>query len=473
MALGSYAPPARLPVGALKRHWPGAGSPPGVSTVAVAGFDEDVVTLAVEALDAALAAAGRPSSDIDGVVLASCSSPYAEHSTAAEVARALDVRRSALLVDLAGSVRGGVTGLVLAADVVRAGRAQLVAVIAAERRRGRTGTAIEALGSGAVAALVGIGGAVAIGPAVTWRHGVPARWRTADSAEVVQYDDPRFERNEQLAPAWQGVLDQLQLETPLDFVALGHFDARSGPALLRATAPADLGLDEIAELGDLGVAGPLFSLAACLERSRPGAAGACVALEAGAGADAVLLTVGPRASLPIERRRPLPITIDYVEYLQRFGVLMAPPPPDPIVSWPATPGALRDDHDGALAASVCHQCGSFNIPPRSLCIDCGSDRLEVRAAPRHGRIVTYNRQFVVAVHPEPAPVAVAVVRLDGTGGQRGGQVSAMVCDSDLDALGVGTPVELVYRRVGVEQGLAKYGWKARVVLEQPAAVATT
>ena len=70
---------------------------------------------------------------------------------------------------------------------------------------------------------------------------------------------------------------------------------------------------------------------------------------------------------------------------------------------------------------------------------------------------------VVAVDPEPAPVAVGVIRLEGDAGTRGGQVSAMFCDSPLDQLRVGAPVELVYRRLGRDAGLVKYGWKARLV----------
>jgi uncharacterized OB-fold protein len=70
---------------------------------------------------------------------------------------------------------------------------------------------------------------------------------------------------------------------------------------------------------------------------------------------------------------------------------------------------------------------------------------------------------MVAVHPEPSPVAVGVVRLKGENGVRGGKISAMFCDSPLDALSVGQAVELVYRRLGADDGLVKYGWKVRVV----------
>jgi len=53
LALATYVPPGRLSVDEVRRHWASADAP-GVRTVAVAGFDEDAVTLAVEA------ARGRP-----------------------------------------------------------------------------------------------------------------------------------------------------------------------------------------------------------------------------------------------------------------------------------------------------------------------------------------------------------------------------------------------------------------------------
>src|SRR2546425_7543174 len=126
LGLATYAPPGRLSVDEVRRHWGSAG-PPGVRTVAVAGFDEDTVTMAVEALDAVLSATGRMAEDLDALYFATCSAPYAEHSVAVEVARALGVRREAQLVDLGGSLRGGVGALRLAADGIEAGRASLAA----------------------------------------------------------------------------------------------------------------------------------------------------------------------------------------------------------------------------------------------------------------------------------------------------------------------------------------------------------
>ncbi len=458
--IGTYVPPGRLPVSELRRHWPGVAGPGGVTSVSVAGFDEDVVTMGVEASDAVMAVTGIEAGDIDLLLMATCSSPYAEHSAAAEVARALGLAPTAGLVDLAGSVLGGVQAVIAAADAVRAGRVGRALVVVSDCRRGRPGTAVEALGAGSVALVVSRDAPAVIGATSSWRHGVPTRWRPDGANALHHYDDTRYELLGLVVPAVSAALDALDPRPA--FTAVGPLDPRS-----RSTVHRAVGLDgdgsaaEMAVIGDLGSAGPLFALAGHLS-SGSGETGACVAVEPGSGAAA--FAVHATVAVPAVDRRPASANIDYIEYLQRAGVLEGPVPPAPIVPHAASPGAARDDAGGSLAGSRCVACGSLHVPPRRVCADCGGLDLALERAPREGRVVTFNVQHVVAVHPEPAPVAVGVVRLEGEGGERGGQVSAMFCDSDLGALVVGAPVELVYRRLGTEDGLVKYGWKARAVV---------
>ncbi|HEX2162219.1 MAG TPA: hypothetical protein VHF88_10420, partial [Thermoleophilaceae bacterium] len=142
-ALAAYVPAGRVDSGELRRHWdpqaPDSAGPP----LAVPDFDEDVVTMAVEAAGRALAAAGVAAEDVGAVVLATCSAPYGEPSAAGLVARALRVPPGCETTTLGGSTRGGLQALRCAADAVTAGRAERVLAIAAEDRRGRAGTALE------------------------------------------------------------------------------------------------------------------------------------------------------------------------------------------------------------------------------------------------------------------------------------------------------------------------------------------
>jgi uncharacterized OB-fold protein len=460
-AIATYVPPGRLKISELRGHWPGVAGPAGVKSVSVAGFDEDIVTMGVEAGELVLASIGVEVSSVDLLIVATCSSPYIEHSAAAEVARALGLRKSAAIVDLAGSTLGGIAAVNAARDALRAGSATRVLVVVAERRRGSPGSAIEALGAGAVALLIAEGGAGELRSDAWYRHGVPTRWRPENTATLRHYDDSRYELMGQIEPAVSQVLSVLSSDEPAH-LAIGPLDVRSRATLASSFKFADGDSFDFSSTGDLGAAGPLFDLVGVVGGGSA-ATVACVGVEPGSGAAG--FTVRLAGVIPTLQHQPAATPISYVEYLQRFGALEGPTPPSPIVPYAATPGAARTDENGSLVGARCASCKTLNVPPRRLCIDCGGDQLSIERAPRTGDVVTFNVQHVVAVHPEPSPVAVGVVRLSGESGERGGQISAMFCDSPLDELHVGQHVELVYRRLGSDDGLVKYGWKFRVVDE--------
>jgi hydroxymethylglutaryl-CoA synthase len=241
--------------------------------------------------------------------------------------------------------------------------------------------------------------------------------------------------------------------------ALASAVRRSG----RCDSPAS---DAEDAAGDTGAAGSLIALERAWRDSEDGGHCVAVAYESGAGAEALLCEISGTA--PAAKPQPAPRPVDYVELLRRRGLLEAPAAPDPTAPYAATPAALRDaPYVDDLTGLRCAACGSLNFPARPSCIDCGSTELSPVPLPRRGRVVTHNSQFVVAVTPEPAPVSVGVVRLDGEGGERGGQLSGMFV-ADGAAIEIGAPVELVQRRLGSERGLIKYGWKLRIVAEERA-----
>jgi hydroxymethylglutaryl-CoA synthase len=458
-AIGQYIPPGRLNVSELRHHWPSVAAPGGVRSVSVAGFDEDIITMGVEAAEVVFASVVVDRESIGLLVVATCSSPYGEHSAAAEIARALGLPATTQFIDLAGSTLSGVAALQLAAQAVDIKGATRALVIASERRRGAPGTVVEALGAGAIALLVTRDAPASIADHASFRHGVPTRWRSADSQVLRNYDDARYELVGQVEPAVAAVLGALSNVTSL---AVGPLDVRSRAAICK-TVKLERSVEtfDFSVTGDLGCAGPLFDLAGLLSTQR-GESVACVAVEPGSGATGLRLEI--RGDVPVADFRREPTLIDYVEFLQRFGALESPPSPAPIVPYAASPGAARSDLEGSLIGDRCTACGSLNVPPRKYCVDCGSREFARERLTRFGTVVTFNVQHVVAIAPEPSPVAVGVIRLRGEDSPRGGQVSAMFSDSDLAALSIGQEVELVYRRIGLDDGLVKYGWKVRTVV---------
>ena len=88
---------------------------------AIASYDEDAVSLAVEAGREALGGS-RP----DTLIFATTNPPYAEKLNAAAIAAALDLAPQTRSLELGGTSRMGLSGLSLACDLAAAGRTALV-----------------------------------------------------------------------------------------------------------------------------------------------------------------------------------------------------------------------------------------------------------------------------------------------------------------------------------------------------------
>lgn len=112
LAYGAYVPYHRL-----RREAIGAalGEGGGRGTRAVASYDEDTTSMAVEAARVALAGVA-PGERPRRVYFATADPAYLDKTNATVVHAALGLDRSALAVDMGGAVRSGVGALVAAAD---------------------------------------------------------------------------------------------------------------------------------------------------------------------------------------------------------------------------------------------------------------------------------------------------------------------------------------------------------------------
>jgi 3-oxoacyl-[acyl-carrier-protein] synthase-3 len=104
----------------------------GIASRRVAGPDETVADMAVNAAGKALAASGLSTSDIDLVIVATCTPEVMIPNTAAIVARRLGIVAPGAY-DLNAACAGFCYGLAAASDAVRAGSARHVLVIGAEK----------------------------------------------------------------------------------------------------------------------------------------------------------------------------------------------------------------------------------------------------------------------------------------------------------------------------------------------------
>ncbi len=86
---GSYVPRYRLPNKEISRIWKGEESPGPVIEKAVAGLDEDVITMSIEAARNALKRSGIDASQLRAVWVGSESHPYAVKPSGTIVAEAI------------------------------------------------------------------------------------------------------------------------------------------------------------------------------------------------------------------------------------------------------------------------------------------------------------------------------------------------------------------------------------------------
>src|SRR5438132_409026 len=218
LAYGGYVPYYRLArseIGAAL----GTAAAPGAR--AVAGYDEDTTSMAVEAGRVALAAA-PPGVSPGAVYFATAEPAYADKTNATAIHAALGLDPAAFAVDMAGAVRSGVGALRAGLDAAAAGRVALVLV--SDVRTGLPGGGDEGGGGdGAAALLLGDGPEVIAEP------------RASAHAPGASPDRRRPHRLPAAAAPGHGGRPDRRRHRPGVLPDLPHL---AGPAAARAPAPA-------------------------------------------------------------------------------------------------------------------------------------------------------------------------------------------------------------------------------------------
>ena len=120
---------------------------------AVANFDEDGITMAVEASRECISGVKR--SELGGVYFASTTMPYQERQNAGIIAGALGMKDDVRSVDFSGSLKAGTSALIAALESVESKRTNNLVVCASDCRLGKIGSPQEMIfGDGAAAFLI-------------------------------------------------------------------------------------------------------------------------------------------------------------------------------------------------------------------------------------------------------------------------------------------------------------------------------
>jgi uncharacterized OB-fold protein len=116
-----------------------------------------------------------------------------------------------------------------------------------------------------------------------------------------------------------------------------------------------------------------------------------------------------------------------------------------------------------LVGEVCPHCEAKIFPPRDICPECGDEAKTLYTFSGRGEVYSYTTvSDAPAGFEEQAPYTVALVKLE-----EGPLVTAQLTDMSEGDVQIGTPVEMVTRRLrtdGDERGMLVYGYKFRPAL---------
>jgi len=460
VSAGGYVPRYRLSAKTLASVW---GTGGGSAERAVAGYDEDSLTMAVEASLNALH--GRDVRRIGACFFASTTPPYLEKSSATLLAAVADLGPDVFTADLGGSLRCGTTALRLALDAVKAGSASEALVAAADIRPVAPGTPEEIqLGDGAGAMLVGTDGVIA---SYEGGHSVSREftdvWRGPGDRYLTVLPDMTFVRahglDRHIAEAVEGALRATgRKREDIARIVLYGPDARTHAALVRQLRLPETAMPRepvIGRAGNTGSASCLLGLAAVLEECRPG--DQVLVVSYGSGADALLFQCTDalaRATL----HRPVSAQLAHGAPLTHYGKLLSfrrHVETEVMRSFSSVPTMVREERqDLRLYGQKCADCGAVSYPRRHLCWQCSSKRLEEYRIARRGKIFTFAKDHLVP-NPDPPTVMVSA-DLEG-----GGRFYAQLTDCDPATVTFEQPVELCFRRIHEGEGIINYFWKFR------------
>lgn len=433
-------------------------------------WDEDSITLAVEAARDAMA--GHERVAITGISLASTTMPFADRQNSAIVAGALRLPDGIGAADRTGSLRAGTGAL---ADALAAAHDEdgLALCIAADTRQARPASVQElGFGVGAAALFVGQKGVIA-------EH-LGTYSRTEDFIDHFRPEGERFDyvweerwaREQGFLRIIPEAIAGLLAETGVTADAIDHLLV---PVMVRGVAqgvakatgiPETALRDQLAaNCGDTGTAHPLLMLAHALEDAKPGEK--ILLCGFGGGCDALLFEAtdaitgyrpprGVTGSLARRREEP-----NYMKFLTFNGLLDVEKglraDED---KWTALSALHRNrDFLTAFMGGHCTQCGTLQIPKTRVCVNpnCGAHNTQEDEpfAEKPASVMSWTAdRLAYSIDP---PAHYGMVQFEG-----GGRLMSDFTDVDPDAVAVDMPVRMVFRIKDRDEqrGFVRYFWKA-------------
>ena len=433
---------------------------------AMANWDEDAVTMAVEAARDALTGFDR--SGVSALRVASTTFPFLDRLHAGIVADALELSDDISTSDVSATQRAGTTALI---DALRSRQRTLV--IGSENRRAKAASTHElSSGDAAAALLVGEGDVVA--------RLLAAKSRTADFVDHYRSMDNTFDY--QWEERWIRDAGYMKVAPPVikDCLAAAGVKpaevttfcfastlSKVAQAVAKAAGVPETAVADplYAGLGDSGVAHPLLLLAAALETANPG--DRILVVGFGQGADALLFEVTDRirshkrglgVSGHLARRKE---ETQYSRFLAFNDLIVMERGMRSETDKQTALSAMWRNHETVTRfnGGKCAKCGTLQFPKTRICVspNCGAiDSQEAHSfADTKGRINSYTADRLT-YSPDP-PACYGMIQFED-----GGRWMMDFTDVDETQIEVGNDMRMMFRIKDIDstRGFRRYFWKA-------------
>ena len=465
VTIGSYVPYYRIERKLMGAAW-GRGGMKGER--AVAGTDEDSLTMAVEASIRSLE--NIESKQIGSLYFASNTPPYAEKSGASIIATVCDLPTETFTTDIFGTTRAGVAALKMAL-AASSGTEENIMVAASDTRSAYPKSDQEQLFGDAAAAVV-VGSKNIIAELVE-TYSVTTEiidiWRNIGET-YVNYGEGRFIMDKGYTPAMRqavtGVMKKAGLEAK-DFskIVLSTPGMKDNESIAKKAGftPEQLQNNFMLEVGNCGAAQPLFMLADAIENAKEGDLLLLAAY--GNGADAFIFKVTKEIA-KLKKQNTVAKTVatkrnldSYTKFLSFSGNLEANPG-EPFRTFPSNAAYMRDT--GAilkLTGSKCNKCGTGIYPVNRICPQCNSkdDFAVLKLSNRQAKVFTYSIDALAGSSEDPLVVQTVADDADGF------RYYLIMTDFDKTKIAIGMDVEFTFRKMYVGGNYINYYWKCRPV----------
>jgi uncharacterized OB-fold protein len=228
-----------------------------------------------------------------------------------------------------------------------------------------------------------------------------------------------------------------------------------------------LGVEDVADdltatVGNAGTAQAALVLTAMLEAAEPGQVLALVSLVD--GADVLLLRANDalaryEVARPVSDQLAAQADVPYATFLAWRGELTLEPPNRPEPGRTSSAPAYRNkDWKFGFEGSRDRSSGALHLPPSrvSFANRAQDDMDPAPMADVAATVATFTVDRL-AYSPSP-PIVFAILDFDG-----GGRFPCELTDTEADSVRIGDRVEMTFRKLGTQDGIHNYFWKARPV----------